>query len=188
VQLGKTLSAEIYSEAIKKPLYRVHSGQLGIDAVSVETNLETILNRAQRWDAVLLIDEADVFVRQRGNDIQHNAVVASFLRTLEYFSGLLFLTTNRAGDIDDAILSRCIAVIHYEYPSKEDARKIWNVLAKQFELTIEPEVIEELLEMFKKVSGRDVKELLKLTSKFARHKNVKLTSDVFRQCAMFRGL
>ena len=38
-----------------------------------------------------------------------NAVVGVFLRVLEYFNGLLFLTTNRIDDIDEAIVSRCIA-------------------------------------------------------------------------------
>lgn len=77
--LGKTLTAEVYAEVIGRPLYRVHSGQLGINSAEVEKNLETILKRAQRWGAILLIDEADVYIRTRGNDIDHNAVVASFL-------------------------------------------------------------------------------------------------------------
>ncbi|HEY6773034.1 MAG TPA: AAA family ATPase, partial [Oxalicibacterium sp.] len=93
--LGKTLTAEVYSEVVGKPLYRVHSGQLGITAASVEQNLSSILRRAARWDAILLLDEADVYIRCRDNDLQHNAIVAEFLRTLEYFKGLLFMTTNR---------------------------------------------------------------------------------------------
>ena len=96
--LGKTLTAEVYSEVVGRPLYRVHSGQLGVSSENVEKNLEKVLKRAQRWSAVMLIDEADVYIRRRGNEIDHNAVVASFLRTLEYFHGLLFLTTNRVDD------------------------------------------------------------------------------------------
>src|SRR3546814_2642760 len=53
------------------------------------------------------LDEADVYIRCRDNDLEHNAIVAEFLRTLEYFNGLLFMTTNRINDVDDAILSRC---------------------------------------------------------------------------------
>lgn len=186
--LGKTLTAECFSETVSKPLYRVHSGQLGIDAETVEKSLDLILKRAQRWGAILLLDEADVFVRERGNDIDHNAVVASFLRTLEYFSGLLFMTTNRENDIDDAILSRCIAIIKYEYPNKDDARKLWTVLSTQFNVALSEDVLNDLLEMFPRVSGRDIKELLKLTSKFIRRKNLPVSVEVFRQCAMFRGV
>jgi hypothetical protein len=186
--LGKTLSAEVYSEVIEKPLYKVHSGQLGLTADSVEQSLEKILKRASRWGAVLLLDEADVYIRARGNDLQHNAVVAGFLRTLEYFDGLLFMTTNRGDDVDDAILSRCIAVIKYETPSQEDAKKIWRVLANQFQVDLSDELIEQLTVKFPKVSGRDIKELLKLTSRYAKGKNVPLDVEVFRQCAQFRGV
>ncbi len=186
--LGKTLTAEVYAEVINKPLYRVHSGQLGVNAESVEKALKIILGRAERWRAVLLIDEADVFIRKRDNDIHHNAIVAAFLRTLEYFNGLLFMTTNRSFDIDDAILSRCIAIVNYEYPSTSDAKKIWRVLSDQFQLELSDTLLDELVLQFERLSGRDIKELLKLTSKFARKKGVPLNADMFRQCAMFRGV
>ena len=44
--------------------------------------------RAQRWGAVMLIDEADVYIKRRDDDITMNAVVGVFLRVLEYFNGL----------------------------------------------------------------------------------------------------
>lgn len=186
--LGKTLTAEVYSEVVGRPLYRVHSGQLGVASGAVEASLDKILKRAQRWGAVMLIDEADVYIRQRANDIDHNAVVASFLRTLEYFHGLLFLTTNRIDDVDDAIASRCIATIVYEPPILEDAKRIWKVLADQFEFKISDRLIGDLAREFDGISGRDIKELLKLTAKWCRRKNVKPSVKVFKSCAQFRGL
>jgi ATPase family associated with various cellular activities (AAA) len=186
--LGKTLSAEVYSEVVQRPLYKVHSGQLGLRADEVENSLEKILKRASRWGAILLIDEADVYIRRRGDDLHHNAVVASFLRTLEYFSGLLFMTTNRGDDVDDAIQSRCIAVIKYETPTPDNAKKIWRVLTDQFGVEMSDGLIDELVERFPNASGRDIKELLKLSSRFARGKNIPLDIEVFRQCSQFRGL
>ena len=186
--LGKTLTAEVYSEVVGKPLYRVHSGQLGITAASVEQNLSQILRRAARWDAILLLDEADVYIRCRDNDLQHNAIVAEFLRTLEYFNGLLFMTTNRIQDVDDAILSRCIATIQYETPSKEDAMRLWKSLATQFNIDLSDDLIDSLSNTYSKSSGRDIKELLKLTSKFCKSKKIPFSEETFRQCAMFRGI
>ncbi len=58
--VGKTLTAEVYSEIIQRPLYRVHSGQLGLSVAEMEVALKNALTRAQRWGAVMLIDEADV--------------------------------------------------------------------------------------------------------------------------------
>jgi SpoVK/Ycf46/Vps4 family AAA+-type ATPase len=186
--LGKTLTAEVYSEVVGKPLYRVHSGQLGTTAASVERTLSEILQRAARWAAILLLDEADVYIRCRDNDLEHNAIVAEFLRTLEYFNGLLFMTTNRIDDVDDAILSRCIATIKYEIPPKDDAKRLWKSMAEQFNAELPDELIETLTVIFAQASGRDIKELLKLTCKFCRGKQIPLSVDAFRQCAMFRGL
>ncbi|MEA5097598.1 MAG: ATP-binding protein [Burkholderiaceae bacterium] len=185
--LGKTLTAEVYSEAVGKPLYRVHSGQLGISASSVEAALSSILRRAARWDSILLLDEADVYIRKRDNDMQHNAIVAEFLRTLEYFDGLLFMTTNRVDDVDDAILSRCIAVIRYEVPLQDDAVRLWQTLSAQFRVELSDQLVQDLVAEFPHSSGRDIKELLKLTSRFCNSTNVPFTLDAFRKCAVFRG-
>jgi hypothetical protein len=185
--LGKTLTAEIYSEVVGKPLYRVHSGQLGTTASSVGATLSGILRRAVRWDAILLLDEADVYIRCRDNDLEHNAIVAEFLRTLEYFNGLLFMTTNRVGDVDDAILSRCIATIQYETPPKPDAIQLWKLLAQQFGADLTDDLIEALTIAYPKASGRDIKELLKLTTRYCSAKQIPLSQDAFRLCALFRG-
>lgn len=186
--LGKTLTAEVYAEVVGKPLYRVHSGQLGVTASSVEANLSTILQRAARWDSVLLLDEADVYIRRRDNDLQHNAIVAEFLRTLEYFNGLLFMTTNRVADIDDAILSRCIAIIQFGTPTREQARQLWKSLAQQFHTELPDELTERLTVTYAAASGRDIKELLKLTAKFCKGKKLPLSEDAFAQCAAFRAI
>lgn len=185
--LGKTLTAEVYSEVVGKPLYRVHSGQLGISAVSVEATLTTILRRAARWDSILLLDEADVYIRCRDNDLQHNAIVAEFLRTLEYFNGLLFMTTNRVDDVDDAILSRCIAVIKYEVPPRAAAMRIWQSLSTQFQTNLDDALITALVDAFPQASGRDIKELLKLTTRYCQSKKIPYSLAAFRQCAIFRG-
>ena len=185
--LGKTLTAEVYSEVVGKPLYRVHSGQLGTSAESVESSLSTILRRAARWGCILLLDEADVYIRVRDNDMQHNAIVAEFLRTLEYFDGLLFMTTNRVDDVDDAILSRCIAVIRYEIPPREDAIRLWHSLSEQFQIPISDELVQDLVEAFPNSSGRDIKELLKLTSRLCAGTGEAVSLPAFKQCATFRG-
>ncbi|EYS85194.1 ATPase AAA [Cupriavidus sp. SK-4] len=186
--LGKTLTAEVYAEVVGKPLYRVHSGQLGTTAASVGATLMTILRRAMRWNAILLLDEADVYIRCRDNDLEHNAIVAEFLRTLEYFNGLLFMTTNRIGDVDDAILSRCIATIHYETPCKQDAMRLWRLQAAQFGADLGDGLIDALTAAYPKASGRDIKELLKLATRYGKAKGIPLSEDVFRLCGQFRGI
>jgi hypothetical protein len=186
--VGKTLTAEVYSEIIQRPLYRVHSGQLGLNVQTMEAALKEILTRAQRWGAVMLIDEADVYIKRRDDNIAMNAVVGVFLRVLEYFNGLLFLTTNRVDDIDEAIVSRCIALIKYEAPDAAAKARIWRVMSQQFGLSVGQELIDDLVRVFPETSGRDIKGLAKLTSKYCHQKSVPPTLDVFRRCAIFRGL
>jgi hypothetical protein len=186
--VGKTLTAEVYSEIIGRPLYRVHSGQLGLDVASMETALKDALTRAQRWGAVMLIDEADVYIKRRQDNLTMNAVVGVFLRVLEYFNGLLFLTTNRVDDIDEAIVSRCIALIKYHAPDAADRTRIWKVMAEQFGLDLDDGLIATLVEQFPQTSGRDIKGLAKLVAKFCAQKKRAPSLEVFRRCAMFRAL
>lgn len=186
--VGKTLTAEVYSEIIRRPLYRVHSGQLGLNVAEMEKTLKEVLTRAQRWGAVMLIDEADVYIKRRDDNITMNAVVGVFLRVLEYFNGLLFLTTNRVDDIDEAIVSRCIALIRFHPPSRDDRLRIWAVMAAQFGLEIAPALLQRLPDIFPQASGRDIKGLAKLSAKYCNQKQLPPTEEVFRRCAMFRAL
>ena len=186
--VGKTLTAEVYAEIIGRPLYRVHSGQLGLNVAEMEKILKATLTRAQRWGAVMLIDEADVYIRTRQDNLTANAVVGVFLRVLEYFNGLLFLTTNRVDDIDEAVISRCIALIKYHPPGRTDRLRIWQVMTEQFGLSLEPGLHEKLSDLFPEASGRDIKGLAKLVAKYCQHKSVPPTLAVFERCSIFRGM
>jgi SpoVK/Ycf46/Vps4 family AAA+-type ATPase len=67
-----------------------------------------------------------VFLEAREkHDLQRNSLVSVFLRALEYFPGLLFLTTNRVGLFDEAILSRVHVILHFPDLTDEDRQKIW---------------------------------------------------------------
>jgi len=54
--VGKTLTAEVFAEYQKKPLYNVQASQLGLNPEELETELKRVLTRAAKWDAILLID------------------------------------------------------------------------------------------------------------------------------------
>lgn len=160
---GKTLTAEVYAEVMHRPLYTVQCSQLGVNPEELEKQILQIFARSERWGAILLLDEADVYIRERGNDLQQNAVVGVFLRVLEYYHGVLFMTTNREKDIDDAIASRCIARISYTIPeSEEKLGDTWRVLAEVQGFTVSEATITKLARSYNKLTGRDIKNLLKL--------------------------
>jgi len=166
--VGKTLTAEVFAEEIKKPLYPVQCSELGITADELQERLTIILNRATRWKAILLLDEADVYVRARGIDIQQNAIVGVFLRVLEYYKGILFLTSNLATVIDDALFSRVSAWVQYDYPVDERLLEHWRVLSKQFQVPLTENDIKHMAKAFPVISGRTIKNMLKLGRMLAK--------------------
>lgn len=129
---GKTLTAEAVAEITRRPLYSVSAGELGVDPKSVDENLTKILELAHRWNAVLLLDEADVFLQQRdAHDVNRNALVSIFLRQLEYFEGILILTTNRIAQCDPAFASRIHISLNYPDLDALARETIWrNFLGK----------------------------------------------------------
>ena len=74
---GKTLTAESVCESLRRPLYIVSGGELGANPEQVEKTLQEVLELSKLWKAVILIDEADVFLEQRSaQDIVRNNFVS----------------------------------------------------------------------------------------------------------------
>lgn len=74
---GKTLTAECVADSFEKPLYQVTCGDIGTHPSDLENRLEEIFEYAVTWGAILLLDEADVFLQERDQfDIQRNALVS----------------------------------------------------------------------------------------------------------------
>ena len=185
---GKTLSAEVYSEVMKRPLYKVQSSQLGTDPKTVEKQLGEVLGRAERWGAILLIDEADVYVHERGSDINQNAIVGVFLRVLEYYRGVLFMTTNRGTTIDDAIVSRLTARFQYENPSPDEQAELWRILSEQNGIVITKDEIMKVLSRHDHLSGRDIKNLLKMAYVISlRDGKMEITAEMVGFVAKFQA-
>ncbi|KAK1727021.1 uncharacterized protein BDZ83DRAFT_573334 [Colletotrichum acutatum] len=112
--VGKTSTAECVADDTHRPLFPITCGDIGETAAEVETNLQYSFKLAHKWGCVLLLDEADIFLAKRVRDnIRHNAVMSVFLRTLEYYAGILFLTSNRVGAIDPAFKSRIQMSLSY---------------------------------------------------------------------------
>lgn len=129
---GKTLTAEGIAELLRRPLYMVSAGELGTDSRTLEAELNKILDIAHSWGAVLLLDEADVFLEKRTiHDIHRNALVSIFLRLLEYFQGILFLTTNRVETFDDAFQSRIHVALRYGDLAPKAKRSIWKMFLER---------------------------------------------------------
>jgi|TARA_R110002003_G_scaffold141_17_gene12993 hypothetical protein len=68
----------VVAEHLKRPLYRMGAGDLGSIISTVESRLSDTLLRCAAWNAVLLIDEADVFLESRTTDsLERNELISS---------------------------------------------------------------------------------------------------------------
>ncbi|KAL1892817.1 hypothetical protein Cpir12675_004401 [Ceratocystis pirilliformis] len=129
---GKTLTAEGISELLKCPLYMASAGELGTYSRCLEGELQKMLDICHAWGAILLLDEADVFLEKRNlHDINRNALVSIFLRQLEYFQGILFLTTNRVETFDDAFQSRIHIALRYDNLQPRARQAIFKMFIKK---------------------------------------------------------
>lgn len=59
--------------------------------------------------------------------MKRNAIVSVFLRVLEYYSGILFLMTNRVGVFDQAFRSRIYMSFSYPKLDRDSTIKIWKM-------------------------------------------------------------
>ncbi|KAK0255030.1 hypothetical protein LTR91_011465 [Friedmanniomyces endolithicus] len=133
--VGKTLTAESVAEEMKVPLYMMSAGDLGLDPRHVEAKLQGILDMCTRWNAILLLDEADVFLEERSlHELERNKLVSIFLRVLEYYEGIMFLTTNRVQTFDAAFQSRIHISLNYQELDTKSRKTVWKNFLTQHDL------------------------------------------------------
>ena len=179
---GKTFTAESVAEMAEKPLYRVTCGDIGTQPEAVEKYLESVLHLGKIWDCVVLLDEADVFLEERGlADLQRNALVSVFLRVLEYYDGILILTSNRVGTFDEAFKSRIQLALHYENLTMSQRKKIWRNFINRLKSLDDQEIdfddidcyIDELANH--EMNGRQIRNAITTARQLAKYKEKHLS-------------
>ncbi|KAJ6163163.1 hypothetical protein N7497_003142 [Penicillium chrysogenum] len=187
--VGKTLTAESVAEVMRVPLYVMSAGDLGVDAGEFETKLQSILQLVPRWGAVLLLDEADVFMEARdSNNLNRNELVSIFLRMLEYYKGILFLTTNRTQNIDPAFESRIHLSLTYRELDAESRRQVWTQFLSR-SLNIEALTDEQLDQVAKlQLNGRQIKNVIKTAGLLAWSKGREVRFEDLKMVLALRDL
>ncbi|KAG9689708.1 hypothetical protein KCU95_g9429, partial [Aureobasidium melanogenum] len=109
--VGKTSTAECVAQSTGRPLFPITCGDLGLEPGEVEKSLTDKFWLAAKRDKV---------------NMRRNALVSIFLRVLEYYDGILFLTTNRVGTFDDAFKLRIHVSLCYPPLTKAQTIKIWE--------------------------------------------------------------
>jgi hypothetical protein len=88
-------------------------------------------------------------------------MVGIFLRLLEYHQGVLFLTTNRVADIDEAFMSRVSVGLHYEALGEPQRAQIWrNLLEASKAFDMGAIRFDELGQL--PINGRQIKHCIRM--------------------------
>ncbi|KAK0625861.1 P-loop containing nucleoside triphosphate hydrolase protein [Immersiella caudata] len=181
---GKTLMAEAVADRTHRPLFYLQAEDLGINAAVLGANIKKVFEMATEWDAVILLDEADVFMAERHpQDIARNELVSIFLRELEYYRGVIFLTTNLYSTIDSAFRSRVSLHLLFNSLTPEARQLVWRKFLNRLptnEKSVEEERVdlsdEDLKELAGwQLNGREIKTAVKMTKSWCEHKRYEMT-------------
>lgn len=153
---------------------------------------------ATEWNAVVLLDEADVFMAERNpNDIHRNELVSIFLRELEYFRGIIFLTTNLYHTIDTAFRSRVSLHLLFSTLNRDARETVWRKFLQRLpeQKTPKPKALtssdgeeehpapvekplddEDIAELsLWQLNGREIKNAVKMVRNWCDHKGYVMT-------------
>lgn len=182
--VGKTVLSQSISELLHKPLYSVSVGELGTSVEVLEKKLADVLEIANAWNAIILLDEADIFMEKRSiNDLVRNAMVSVFLRLLENYQGIMFLTTNRPDDFDPAFHSRISINIGYDELNEDSRFKIWTNLIKASSVNLSNEDIEKLSKT--QMNGRQIKNCIRMGQCLAKESQTELNREIIEKVIPF---
>ena len=95
-------------------------------------------------------------------------MVAVFLRHVEYYRGILFLTTNRITTFDEAFLSRIHVALHFTELSRETKAQIWRAFLGKSGLLpaeLDDARIEDLAG--RDINGRQIKNACRTATSLA---------------------
>ncbi|CAG8781213.1 31289_t:CDS:2, partial [Gigaspora margarita] len=184
---GKTLTAESVAEFLERPLWTLTAHELGTKLEDLEQQLAKVLDIAYKWNAVLLLDEADIYFERRSTaDLNRNMMVGIFLRLLEHYQGILFLTTNRVENFDEAICSRISMFLHYPELGPKERREVWTNFIKRAKL---PLIADDFTKY--KLNGREIRNVVNIVQKIARNKgenlNAYLVINIIEAIQKFKG-
>jgi SpoVK/Ycf46/Vps4 family AAA+-type ATPase len=125
---GKTALAEHIAMALQRALMIRQTSDIASKYVGeTEQNMARMFEDAQAEDAVLLLDEADSFLRSRRLAERHYEVseVNEMLQGMERFAGVFICTTNLFDDLDEAALRRFTFKLRFHALTAEQRERMF---------------------------------------------------------------
>ncbi|KAI8654379.1 AAA domain-containing protein [Fusarium sp. Ph1] len=175
--VGKSYTAECIAQYTRRPLLSLDTSDLGPRPDRKDESLVRWFKLAEKWGAIVLIDDAEVFL-----DFGRTDLVANFLRASSYFKGILILTTNRLKAFDHVLMSHVNAQILYPHFDDEERTKLWGHFFQKLEADadVNMSVMEEVKDYVKSEeiqalewNGREIQSAFQVAVKLAEAKGEK---------------
>ncbi|MBS1130156.1 MAG: ATPase, central region [Proteobacteria bacterium] len=129
---GKTLSACLLGKLCEREVHRVDLSMVVSKYIGeTEKNLARVFDLAEQRGWILFFDEADALFGQRtrvdsAHDRYANQEVSYLLQRIEDFPGVVILSSNLRGNIDDAFTRRFQSVVAFPMPAVEERYRLWT--------------------------------------------------------------
>ena len=129
---GKTLTATLLAKASGRDIYRIDLSTIVSKYIGeTEKNLSKVFDAASDKNWILFFDEADALFGKRtevnnSNDRHTNQQTGYLLQRIEYFPGVVILSTNLKANMDGAFTRRFQAMIHFTTPAREQRLQLWK--------------------------------------------------------------
>jgi SpoVK/Ycf46/Vps4 family AAA+-type ATPase len=131
---GKTMLALGIAQTLGKKLYKVdYSSMISKWVGDTGKNIKAAFTQAKAHDAILLFDEADSMLSKRltitedavSNSVNQNRNI--LMQELDSYDGIVFFTTNKFENYDEALLRRIAAHVKFELPNEEMRVKLFEM-------------------------------------------------------------
>ncbi len=183
---GKTMAAQVVSEELQLPLYRIDVSQIYSKYIGeTQKNLGEVFDRAQETNVILFFDEADAVFSKRtdvgdSHDKYANADTAYLLQKIEAHRGMVILATNLFQNIDMAFVRRLTYVVRLSKPDEDVRLSLWRSILPPT-VKIADDVDFEFFAKAFDIPGSNIKAVLYSAMYMAGSENRELTNrDIVR--------
>jgi SpoVK/Ycf46/Vps4 family AAA+-type ATPase len=154
---GKSAFGRYLAEELDRPLMVRRASDILSPYVGVaEKNMAKMFRDASEDNAVLLLDEADTFLRDRNGATRSWEVseVNEMLTQMESFAGIFIASTNLMGSLDAAALRRFDMKVKFDYLKPAQAWQLFEDTAAKFNIEL-TEIDQAALEKLRLLTPGD---------------------------------
>jgi AAA+ superfamily predicted ATPase len=173
---GKTFTASLLGKYTGKEVYCIDLSMVVSKYIGeTEKNLAGIFEMAEDKNWILFFDEGDALFGKRtqikdAHDRYANQEVSYLLQRVENYPGLVVLSTNMKGNIDEAFIRRFQSIIRFPMPGPEQRERLWMETFSH-KTTLEPAIDLKMIAGKYEISGGSILNVVRYCSLMAMQRN-----------------